>query len=40
LAIDVGCRWLDTDCGLGEDATSFGYDVLPQGPVLRFVFRF
>jgi hypothetical protein len=39
-SIDFGYRWLDIDYKSGDGATLFKYDVLTQGPVLGFVFRF
>ncbi len=39
-AIDVGYRWLDMDYTSGDGTQKFGYDVLTQGPVLGFVFKF
>jgi hypothetical protein len=40
VSIEFGYRWLDTDYSSGEDATLFKYDVLSQGPVIGFGFRF
>jgi hypothetical protein len=40
FAIDVGYRWLGIDYESGENATLFRYDILLQGPVLGFVFKF
>jgi hypothetical protein len=40
VAIDLGYRWLDLDYESGENLTFFKYDVLTQGPVIGFVFRF
>jgi hypothetical protein len=40
VSIDVGYRWLDIDYKTGENETLFTYDVLTQGPVLGFVFKF
>ena len=39
-SIEVGYRWLDIDYETGDGATLFKYDVLTQGPVLGFAFRF
>jgi hypothetical protein len=39
-SIEFGYRWLDVDYSSGEDLTLFKYDVLTQGPVLGFGFRF
>jgi hypothetical protein len=39
-SIDFGYRWLDIDYKSGENQTLFRYDVLTQGPVLGFVFKF
>ena len=39
-SLEVGYRWLDIDYSSGEDATLFKYDVLTQGPVLGFGFKF
>lgn len=39
-SIEFGYRWLDLDYSTGEDATLFKYDVLTQGPVMGFAFRF
>jgi hypothetical protein len=38
--LDLGYRWLDLDYASGEGNNEFGYDVLTQGPVLGFSFRF
>jgi len=40
VAVDLGYRWLDLDYESGEALTAFKYDVLTQGPVIGFVFRF
>jgi hypothetical protein len=40
VSIDFGYRWLDMDYETGENATLFTWDVLTQGPVLGFVFKF
>ena len=40
LSLDVGCRWLDLDYSKGEGSERFAYDVLTQGPVEGFGFRF
>lgn len=39
-AIELGYRWLDIDYESGEDNEKFGYDMLTQGPVAGFSFRF
>jgi hypothetical protein len=39
-SLDLGYRWLDLDYASGEGNNEFGYDVLTQGPVLGFSFRF
>lgn len=39
-SLEFGYRWLDIDYETGEDLTRFKYDVLSQGPVLGFGFRF
>ena len=36
----VGGQQLDIDYETGDDATLFKYDVLTQGPVAGFAFRF
>jgi len=38
--IEFGYRWLDIDYSSGEGNEQFGYDVLTQGPVGGFTFRF
>jgi hypothetical protein len=38
--LELGYRWLDLDYATGEENTEFRYDVLTQGPVLGFGFRF
>ena len=40
VSIDFGYRWLDIDYETGDNATLFKWDVLTQGPVLGFVFKF
>jgi hypothetical protein len=40
MALDFGYRWMSIDYTSGDGATLFKYDVLMQGPVLGFVFRF
>jgi hypothetical protein len=40
VSIDFGYRWLSIDYSSGEKETLFNYDVLTQGPVLGFVFKF
>jgi len=39
-SLEFGYRWLDIDYTSGEGLTLFKYDVLTQGPVLGFGFRF
>jgi len=39
-SIEFGYRWLDLDYSSGEELTLFTYDVLTQGPVMGFAFRF
>jgi hypothetical protein len=39
-SVEFGYRWLDIDYSSGENTTLFKYDVLTQGPVLGFAFRF
>jgi hypothetical protein len=39
-SLEFGYRWLDIDYETGENATLFKYDVLTQGPVVGFAFRF
>ena len=39
-ALEFGYRWLDIDDSSGENTTLFKYDVLTQGPVMGFAFRF
>jgi len=39
-SLDFGYRWLDLDYVTGEGNEQFRYDVLTQGPVLGFGFRF
>ena len=39
-SLEFGYRWLDIDYSTGEKLTLFKYDVLTQGPVLGFGFRF
>ena len=39
-SLDFGYRWLDLDYATGEGNEQFRYDVLTQGPVLGFGFRF
>jgi hypothetical protein len=40
MSIEFGYRWLDMDYSSGENLTLFKYDVLTQGRVLGFGFRF
>ena len=39
-SLEFGWRWLDMDYSTGEGTEQFGYDVLTQGPVAGFAFRF
>ena len=39
-SIEIGYRWLDIDYETGDDVTRFKYDVLTQGPLVGFAFRF
>jgi hypothetical protein len=39
-SLDFGYRWLDIDYSTGEGSEAFRYDVLTQGPVGGFAFRF
>jgi hypothetical protein len=39
-SLEFGYRWLDINYETGETTTLFTYDVLTQGPVLGFAFRF
>jgi len=39
-SLEIGYRWLDIDYSTGEAATLFQYDVLTQGPIMGFAFRF
>jgi hypothetical protein len=39
-SIEFGYRWLDIDYTSGENDTLFKWDVLTQGPVMGFGFRF
>lgn len=39
-SLDFGYRWLDIDYSSGDNATLFKWDVLTQGPVVGFAFRF
>ena len=39
-SMEVGYRWLDLDYATGEGNSEFRYDVLTQGPVIGFGFRF
>jgi hypothetical protein len=39
-SLELGYRWLHIDYSTGENTTLFKYDVLTQGPVLGFGFRF
>ena len=39
-SLEFGYRWLGIDYSAGDSATLFKYDVLTQGPLLGFGFRF
>ena len=39
-SLEFGYRWLDVDYDTGERNEQFRYDVLTQGPVVGFGFRF
>ncbi len=39
-SLELGYRWLDIDYSTGELTTLFRYDVLTQGPLMGFAFRF
>jgi hypothetical protein len=39
-SLELGYRWLDLDYASGEGGSAFRYDVLTQGPVVGFGFRF
>jgi hypothetical protein len=39
-SIELGYRWLDIDYTSGEGNQQFGWDMLTQGPVVGFGFRF
>ena len=39
-SLEFGYRWLDINYETGENTTLFKYDVLTQGPVMGFAFRF
>lgn len=39
-SLEFGYRWLDIDYETGEGVTLFKYDVLTQGPLVGFAFRF
>jgi hypothetical protein len=39
-SLELGYRWLDLDYASGEGTSEFRYDVLTQGPVVGFGFRF
>jgi hypothetical protein len=40
FSLDFGYRWLAIDYKSGENQTLFKYDVLTQGPILGFAFKF
>jgi hypothetical protein len=39
-SLETGYRWLDIDYSSGADLTLFKWDVLTQGPVVGFAFKF
>ena len=39
-SLEFGYRWLDIDYSAGDEDASFKWDVLTQGPVVGFGFRF
>jgi hypothetical protein len=39
-SLEFGYRWLDINYESGEGNERFGWDVLTQGPVVGFGFRF
>jgi hypothetical protein len=39
-SLEFGYRWLDINYSSGENTTLFKYDVLTQGPMLGFAFKF
>jgi len=39
-SLEFGYRWLDIDYAAGDGLDGFGYDMLTQGPVFGFGFRF
>ena len=39
-SLEFGYRWLDIDYSSGENTTLFKWDVLTQGPVVGFGFKF
>ena len=39
-SLEFGYRWLDIDYSSGDNLTAFKWDVLTQGPVVGFGFRF
>ena len=39
-SLEFGYRWLDTNYESGEGITFFKYDVLTQGPIVGFAFKF
>jgi len=39
-SLEFGYRWLDIDYDTGERHEEFRYDMLTQGPVIGFGFRF
>ncbi len=40
FSLEVGYRWLDLDYEAGDGNERFAYDVLTQGPIGGFAFRF
>ncbi len=39
-SLEFGYRWLDIDYSTGHNLTAFKWDVLTQGPVMGFAFKF
>jgi hypothetical protein len=40
VSLEGGYRWIDIDYSTGDGRERFAYDVLTQGPVVGFAFRF
>jgi len=40
FSLDAGYRWMDTDYDTGEGDQRFVWDMMMEGPVIGFVFRF